>query len=81
MRLGSDFWPWFGSTVFPVASFRAAFGLRILPWRIPRTVGPEHALDVQPVAAPPVDLARQPSGQTNGRFYPSDHRRPVSQVS
>src|SRR5918994_2654170 len=66
---GSDYWPWFGSTVFPVASFRASFGLRILPWRIPRTVGPEHALDVQPVAAPPVDLLasrrdRQPAVST-----------------
>ena len=70
MRLSNDFWPWFRSAVFPATGFRALFGLRILPWRVPRSVGPQHALDVQPVAAPPVDLACQSSGQTTGRFYP-----------
>jgi hypothetical protein len=78
VRLESDFWPWFGSAVFPVTGSRALFGLRILPRRVPRSVGPKHALDVQPVAAPPVNLARRSSGQTTGRFYPSDHRSPVS---
>ena len=50
MRLGSDFWPWIGSAVFPVTSFRVSFRFRILPWRVPRSVGPEHALDVQRAA-------------------------------
>ncbi len=81
MRLGSDFWPWIGFAVFPVTSFRASFGFRIVPWRVPRSVGPEHALDVQRAAPSHVDLARRSSGQSTGRFYASDHRRPVSRHS
>ncbi len=70
MRLGSDSWPWFGPEVFPVTSLRASFGLRILPWRGPRSVGTEHALDVQSVAAPGGPVAFGPSASgalaTNG---------------